>query len=320
MKKFLFVLWAAISLLGLFGSSEAIVDRIVAVVNQEVIMLSEVEKGMEASGEAIHVEDRLEKRERVKEAHRKVLNQLIDEKLIDLEVKKSGIKLASKELEAAVEDVKRRNGVTQEKMETLLEKEGLTFEAFKKQIEKKLLRAKVIQWSVKVDSTAEEKDLKEFYQNNTDRYRGMESYRPAHILFRVPKEATPDKVREIRKKCVKALERIKTGEDFGEMALLYSEDASAKDRGDLGFFKRGELLPVFEREALRLKVGEVSGIVRTDFGFHVVKLLDRKGGIPLSFEDAKEKVEVDYYEYQTDKAFKQFIGSLREKSVIEVRL
>lgn len=320
MKKFLFVLWAAISLLGLFGSSEAIVDRIVAVVNQEVIMLSEVEKGMEASGEEIQVEDRLEKRERVKEAHRKVLDQLIDEKLIDLEAKKSGIKVASKELEAAVEDIKRRNGVTQEEMETLLEKEGLTFEAFKKQIEKKLLRVKVVQWAVKVDTTAEEKDLKEFYQNNTDRYRGMESYRPAHILFRVSKEATPDEVREIRKKCVKALEKIKTGEDFGETALLYSEDASAKDQGDLGFFKRGELLPVFEREALRLKVGEVSGIVRTDFGFHIIKLLDRKGGASLPFEDAKEKVRSDFYEYQMDRAFKQFISSLREKSVIEVRL
>ena len=104
------------------------------------------------------------------------------------------------------------------------------------------------------------------------------------------------------------------------MAILYSEDASAKDRGDLGYFKRGELLPVFEKEALRLKVGEVSGIVRTEFGFHIIKLLDRKGGTPLPFEEVKEKVQADYYEYQMDKAFKQFISSLREKSVIEIRL
>lgn len=116
------------------------------------------------------------------------------------------------------------------------------------------------------------------------------------------------------------LEKIKAGQDFGEMALLYSEDPSAKDRGDLGSFKRGELLPVIEREALRLNVGQVSGIVKTDYGFHIIKLLDRKGGTPLPFEDAKEKVQSDFYEYQMEKAFKQLIGSLREKSVIEVRL
>lgn len=320
MRKLLIVLWATITLLGSFGSSEAIVDRIVAVVNQDIIMLSEVEKGMETSGEEIHVEDRLERGARLREVLQKVLNQLIDEKLIDIEVKKSGIKVTGKELEAAVEDIKHRNGVTQEELEKFLEKDGLTLEALKKQIEKKLLRAKLIHWSVKIDTTVGEKDLKEFYQKNIDRYRVMESYRPAHILFRVPKEATPDAVREIRKKCEKVLEKIKGGENFGEMALLYSEDASAKDRGDLGYFRRGDLLPIFERETLRLQVGEVSGIVKTGFGFHIIQLLDRKGGTPSPFEDVKERVQSDCYEYQMDKALKQFLSSLREKSVIDIRL
>ncbi len=71
----------------------------------------------------------------------------------------------------------------------------------------------------------------------------------------------PEQVQEIRSKCQKVLEKIKKGEDFGEMAILYSEDASAKDRGDLGYFKRGDLLPAFEKEALRLKVGEIERYV-----------------------------------------------------------
>jgi peptidyl-prolyl cis-trans isomerase SurA len=320
MRNVLFTLWVTISLLGSFGLSEAIVDRIVAVVNEEIIMLSEVEKGVAASGEEIHAGNRLERGEKVRQVRQKVLNQLIEEKLIDIEIKKSGMKMTGKELDAAVEDIKRRNNVTQEEFENYLEKDGLTFETFKKQLEKRLLRSKFIQWSVKVDVTPGEKDLGEFYQKNIDRYRTMESYRPAHILFRVPKGATPDGVQGARKKCAMVLEKIKAGGEFGEMALLYSEDPSAKDRGDLGFFKRGELLPAIEREALRLNVGEVSGIVKTDYGFHIIKLLDRKGGAPLSFEDVKERVQSDFYEYQLEKAFKQLISSLREKSVIEVRL
>jgi peptidyl-prolyl cis-trans isomerase C len=173
---------------------------------------------------------------------------------------------------------------------------------------------------VKIETKVGEKELRDFYQKNLYRYRPNESYRPSHILFVVPKGATPEEVREIRKKCQAVLEKIIRGGDFGEMALLYSEDASNKNQGDLGYFKKGELVPAFEREALRLKIGEVSGIVRTDFGFHIIKLLDRKGMEPLSYEEVKEKVQADYYDSEMEKAFRQYISTLKEKSVIEIKL
>lgn len=319
MKRLLRGLWVALIFFGLVCRGEAVVDSIVAVVNQEVIMLSEVEKALSDSGEEIRAGDRFEKKEQGKLIRQKVLDYLIEEKLIDTEIKKVGIKVAGKEVDAAVEDIRRRNNLTQEEMERYLEREGSTLDEFKKQLEKRMLRAKLIQWSVKVDPPGE-KELREYYQKNLDRYRTVESYQPAHILFRVPKGATPDQVREIRKRCSTVLDKIRSGENFGELAILYSEDPSAKDRGDLGSFRQGELLPVIEREALRLKVGQVGEIVKTDYGFHIVKLLDHKGDTAPPFEDARSKVEVDYYEYQMEKAFKQFMDSLREKSVIEVRL
>jgi peptidyl-prolyl cis-trans isomerase SurA len=309
-----------ISSFGSISSSEAIVDRIVAIVNQEIITLSEVEKWIDPLQKEIQTEDHLERRKRVRELRQKVLERLIEEKLIDHEAKRLGIKVASKEVEAAIEDIKQHNAFTQEDFEKALVKEGLTFEAFKKQIAKRLQSTKLVNFSVKVEVKAEEKNLRDFYQKNIERYQSKESYRPAHILFAIPKEATSEDIREIRKKCQKVLDKIKGGEDFGEMALLYSEDASSKDRGDLGFFKNGELLPAFEKEALRLQVGEVSGIVRTDFGFHIIKLIDRRGGGPLPFEEVMEKVKADYFEKEMEKAFRQFLTTLREKSVIEIKL
>jgi peptidyl-prolyl cis-trans isomerase SurA len=320
MKKVLFRIGLFFLIYGPISSSGAVVDRIVAVVNQEIITLSEVEKSMGPFHEEIKTEDRLERRERIQEVFRKILEKLIEEKLIDQEVKKAGIKVTSKEVEGALEEIRKRNAATQEDLEKALANEGLTVEAFRKQIEKKLQRMKFVQWAVKVEPKVGEKELKDFYQKNIDRYRTSESFRPGHILFTIPKEATPEGVLETRRKCQKVLERIKKGEDFGEMALLYSEDASSKDRGDLGFFKRGELLPAFEKEALRLQVGEVSGIVRTDFGFHLIKLLDRRGGAPSPFEEIKERVQADYYEAEVEKAFKQFLSTLKEKSVIEIKL
>jgi len=299
---------------------EAFVDRIVAIVNQEIITLSEVQKLAGPLQEEIQGKDRLERRERVHEVQRKVLDRLIEEKLIDQEVKKAGVKVTSKEIEGALEEVKRRNAITQEELEKALEKEGLTLEAYKKQIEKRIQRMKFVNWTVKVETKAGEGELRDFYQKNIDRYRSNESYRPGQIFFLVSKEAGQEEVREIRKKCQKVLERIKGGEDFGEMALLHSEDISAKDRGDLGYFKRGELLPELEKGALRLKVGEVSGIIRTSLGFHIIKLLDRKGGDAPPFEEVREKVQADYHEREMEKAFEQFLTTLKEKSVIEIKL
>lgn len=320
MKKLFLLFVFFLFLYGMFSSSEAVVDRVVAVVNQEMITLSEVEKLVNPFQEQIVAEDRLEKRERIQVLCRQVLEKLIEEKLIDQEVKKTGIKIPSKEIEATLEEVKRRNAATQEELEKALAADGLTLETYRKQIEKILQRKKLINWSVKVETKVGEKELRDFYQKNLNRYRPNESYRPSHILFVVPKGATPEEVREIRKKCQAILEKIIGGGDFGEMALLYSEDASNKNRGDLGYFKRGELVPAFEREALRLKVGEVSGIVRTDFGFHIIKLLDRKGVEPLPFEEVKEKIQADYYDSEMEKAFRQYLSTLKEKSVIEIKL
>ncbi len=320
MKRFFLLFAFFLFCHGPISFSEAVVDRVVAVVNQEIITLSEVEKWTNPLKQEIVTKDRLEKQDRVETLCRQVLEKLIEEKLIDQEVKKSGIKISSKEIEATLEEVKRRNAVTQEDLEKALAVEGLTLETYKEQIGKSLQRKKLISWSLKVEAKAGEKELREFYQKNMDRYRTNETYRPSHILFAIPKEATPEEMGEIRRKAQKVLERIKGGEDFGEMALLYSEDASSKNQGDLGYLKKGELVPAFEREALRLKVGEVSGIVRSEFGFHIIKLLNRKGMDPFPFEEVQEKVKADYYESEMEKAFKQYVSTLKEKAVIEIKL
>ena len=320
MKRFFLLFAFFLFFHGPISFSEAVVDRVVAVVNQEIITLSEVEKWTNPLKQEIVAKDRLEKQDRVEMICRQVLEKLIEEKLIDQEVKKSGIKISSKEIEATLEEIKRRNAITQEGLEKALAVEGLTLETYKEQIGKSLQRKKLISWSVKVEARDGEKELREFYQKNMDRYRTNETYRPSHILFAIPKEATPEEMDEIRRKAKKVLERIKGGEDFGEMALLYSEDASSKNRGDLGYFKKGEILPAFERETLRLKVGEVSGIVRSEFGFHIIKLLDRKGMDPFPFEEVQERVKADYYESEMEKAFKQYISTLKEKAVIEIKL
>jgi peptidyl-prolyl cis-trans isomerase SurA len=320
MKKVLIVGWCLVILWGVARQGEAVVDRIVAIVNQEIITLSEVDRLIASHLDEIQAGNRLEREQKLRELRLKALDRLIEEKVLDYEAKKAGIKATSKEVETVIDDIRRRSNATQEDLEQALTREGLTYESYRKEIERQLTRQRFVQWSMKVEPKVSEKELREFYEKNLQQYRTLESYRPAHILFVVPKNATPEQTLEIRMQCQKVLDRIKNGESFSEMALLYSQDPTSKDGGDLGFFKKGELLPPLERAALRLKVGEVSGIVRTDFGFHLIKLLDRKGGLPVPYEDVKEKIQADYLGRELEKAVEQFISSVKEKSVIEIKL
>jgi peptidyl-prolyl cis-trans isomerase SurA len=321
MKKLLFGTGIFFLCYGPVSPGGAVVDRIVAVVNQEIITFSEIEKWSRPFQKEIQAEDRLERRERIQEVFRKVLDRIIEEKLIEQEAKKSGIKVTSKEIDVAVEEVKQQNKINQEELEKALATEGLTLEAFKKDLEKRILRTKFVHSAVKVEQRAGEKELIEFFQKNVNQYWVNESYRPAHILFLIQQEATPEQIRGIRKKSQKVLEKIREGADFAKMAIEYSEDTSSrKEGGDLGYFKKGELLPTLEREAMKLQVGEVSDLIRTEVGFHILKLLDRKGGEPPPFEEIKEKVQADYYEKELEKAYQQFLSKLKEKSVIEIKL
>ena len=321
MKRLVILGFVILGFAGGLSTSEAVVDRVVAVVNEEVITLSEVDRVIAPFlKEAVKAEDRLERKEQLNRIRRQALDTLIEEKLLDYEIKKAGMKVTPREVEAIVDDIKKQNKATQQDLEMALAKEGMTFEQYKTQIEKRILRTKLVQWSAKVEPQASEKQLRDFYEQNAERYKTPETFRPAHILFGIPKEAPPEKVQEVRKKCQEVLERIRKGEDFGEMALLYSQDPSAKERGDLGYFKKGELLPAFEKELNRLRVGEVGGIIRTEFGFHLIKLLDRRGGTPMPFEEAKARVQREYFESEMDRAVRRYITSLKEKSVIDIRL
>ncbi len=300
--------------------AHAVTDGVAAVVNQEIITLSEVEKWIEAHPEEIKAEDRLERRAQRNALGRKILEKLIEEKLIEQEAIRIGTRVTAKEVELAMDDVKQRFGIGQEELEKALEREGLTLEAYKKEISRRIQRMKLINWAVKVETKVEEKDLRNFYNQHVALYKTDEIYRPSQVFFAVPKEASAEEIQQIRKQCEKVLAKVQAGEDFGELALLYSQDVSAKDKGELGYFKRGELQPAFEKEFLTLKVGEVSGVIRTSSGFHIIKLMDRKGGAFIPFEEVREKVRSDYLGKETEKALQEFLGTLRAKSVIEINL
>lgn len=139
--------------------------------------------------------------------------------------------------------------------------------------------------------TLREGEAERYYKENLSDYVQPEKIRARHILVRVPKDADEEVLQAARKKIEGILEKVQGGEDFAELARMNSEDSSASRGGDLGYFEQGQMVKAFEDAAFALKPGETSGIVRSKFGFHIIKVEDHKDAIEKSFDEVRSRIE-----------------------------
>jgi peptidyl-prolyl cis-trans isomerase SurA len=308
---------------GLVGGTcgARIIDKIVAIVNGEIITLSELDlyppkptRGFPATPNP------LEQEGEILESQRGILDYLIEEKLIDQQCRKRGIRVSPRDIDMAIEDVKRAHAVTLEQLKMALAADGVSWEEYRQRMGEQIKRMKLISHVVRRDFTLDDDALRRFYAQNIQRFKEPDHIRISHILVMIPQNADDLLVAALRHKGKTILERLRRGEDFQELARLYSDDASGKTGGDLGFFKRGELLPELEGIAFNLKPGEISGLVWTKIGFHIVKITERREGRVIPFEDVFEKVKGQYVEEQSERLFKGWLKKLKAQSFIEVKL
>ena len=163
-------------------------------------------------------------------------------------------------------------------------------------------------------------DVQTFYDKNKDKYVEEEQVRARHILIKVPPEASPADDAKLKGKADDALKRAKQGEDFATLATQLSDDGSKENGGDLGFFPHGRMVPAFEEAAFALQPGQMSEVVRTQFGYHIIKVEERKTGRALGFEEAKAQVKDDLTQQQTYERYRQYMAGLRSKAKVEVLL
>ena len=160
-----------------------------------------------------------------------------------------------------------------------------------------------------------EDELKKYYEEKKDDYKTKEQVSAAHILIRV-KESDDDKA--ALEKAESILKDIKGGKDFSELAKENSDCPSGTKGGELGYFSRGQMVPEFEETAFKLKVGEVSEIVKTNFGYHIIKVLDKKEAKQKEFDEVKEEIERQLLAEKQKKALIDYTETLKGKAKIEI--
>lgn len=323
MKKLMGTMVAALLLSGATARAE-LVDRVAAVVNRDVIALSEVEKRAapelaRAGQQERDPAKRAELRTRIIKGS---LDALIGEKLMEEQIQELGLGVTDAELEAAMADVRRQNNAADDAaFERLLASEGFTLAAYKDFLRKQMGRMKLVQMRVSPKVKVSEEDLKAAYTQYSKMESGDSEVHARHILVQVDPNAPADKVEAARKKAeALAAEARKPGVDFVALAKAKSEGPSAADGGDLGFFKRGVMVPAFERVAFSLNQGEVSEPVRTQFGWHILKVEEKRAVDVAPFEQVKGELEAKLKMQKTEKYVEQYVQELRQKASVEVKM
>ncbi|HEX8960597.1 MAG TPA: peptidylprolyl isomerase [Geobacteraceae bacterium] len=247
------------------------------------------------------------------------LDQMIDKRLAEQKIKELDIKVSDDEVRQAIEDVKKQNNLTQEALVSALQAQGLSFDQYKTQLREQIERLRLMGQEVRSKVQVGEKEVRAFYDSNPARF-GDEVFQARHIYFKIDDKTPPADVKRIMATAMSVLQEARSGKDFADLAKQYSDDQlTAKEGGELGTFKKGETLPEIEKTVEAMTPGDISDLVKTPAGFHIIKLEKKFVKSVKSFDEAKGEIEDLLYRKKSEERYNQWIADLRKAAAIEIK-
>jgi peptidyl-prolyl cis-trans isomerase SurA len=294
-----------------------LLDRVIALVNKEVITWSELYRMMEQEAtDEMKTLDEAERRNIFKEHEEEFLDRLIDIRLQVQEAKRLGIEASPEDVEEATENIKKKYALTDEALKASLEKEGLTFDEYKERLSEQILISKLVNQQVRGKIVVSDEEIDEFYTKHKDEFVLEESYKLRQIFFKMPE--SDDMKRDLEEKASDIIERIQNGEDFSHLAQEYSEDPSGKLGGDLGYIQRKFMAKEFIDALSDMSIGDSSMPFWTEQGLNIIKLEDKKAA--KTEEALREEIKNRLFEEKFIKSYNSWVKDLRNGARIVIRL
>ncbi len=248
---------------------------------------------------------------------RKALDQYLAVELLYQEGRTLGLQDVDTQVEAMWSGAEKQAG-SREKFEEQLAKDGLTADQAKDNIKKNIYVRAVITQKIVPAIKVEDAELLASYQANQDQYKHGEQVGARHILIKIPAKATEEDKKQAREKLEGIRRDLAAGKDFQETAKAVSDCPSKTRGGDLGYFGKGRMVPEFEKVAFGLKEGEISPVVETQFGFHVIQVYGKKAPGVTPFEEVKKQVEAKVKNEKFNQAVSDYVGELRKKAKVDI--
>lgn len=287
------------------ADASVVVDRVIAVVNNEIITMSDLQREVAKTAE--------------KTDERLLLEDMINRKLQMAAAKRAGIDVTDLEVTDAVADIIKRNSMDRRQFEAALAKEGLSPEQYRAELKEQMTLSRVFNKFVRSGLTVDEGELRAFYERNPKAFELPEEIRVRQVFLKVPENATTSQISALQEKANKAYKRARSGEDFVLLVREYSDAAAASADGDLGFMQRESALPEIEKAVVGLKTGELAGPIRSSLGFHVIRLEEIRTRTK-SYEKVKDEIANLLYNQKLENTYRSWLQTLRNESDIENRL
>lgn len=300
------------------GSKEATTEgnEKVAVVNGVAINRAEFDRDMDGVKQQFLSMGQPMPPERLAEVQNEVLQNLISTELLYQEAQKQGIKVEASDVEKRLASLKQRFP-TEDQFNNVLDKMNLTEAGLKSQLERSLVIEKLIDQEVNDKISVSDEEIKAYYDANPSLFKQPEQVRASHILVKVDKGADAAQKEAALKKIQGIQQKLKGGADFATLAKESSDCPSSAKGGDLGYFRRGQMVKPFEDAAFALKPGEMSDIVETQFGYHIIKLTDKKTEAVIPLDDVKERLGQYLKQQKSQKEVAAYIAKLTSEAKIE---
>lgn len=255
--------------------------------------------------------------ERRDEILRGALDQLVVYTLLSQESRSRGIKVEETEIDQKVQQL-RAKFPNEEAFAKALAGRGLTVDRLKHDARVDLSVTKLMDAEMATEPAPTEEDAKSFYDKNPDRFKQGEKVRASHILIKVDQKAPAAAKQKARAEIDGVLKQAKAGGDFAKLAQEHSQDGSAAQGGDLNYFTREQMVPEFAKVAFELKPGQISDVVETQFGYHVIKVVDHQAARTMPYEQVTAQIKQFLGNQKKQQHADTFIAGLKKKSKIEV--
>ncbi|HEX4461341.1 MAG TPA: peptidylprolyl isomerase [Polyangia bacterium] len=305
---------------GAAARAARVVDRVVAVVNDDIILETELDQFAAPQYRGPDPETP-EGKKAWDDIKRKSLEAMIDSKLIQEQASELKLAVTSEEVDRAIQQVKQQNKLDDSTFVEALKTQGYTMDSYRKSLRKQILELKVVSQAVRSRVSVGDEEVRTYYKQNEKALSGEDrEVRLRQILIATSDKMGDDEIDRKKKVATKVVELAREGHPFADLAKQYTDDEGTKDvGGDLGFLAKGTLVDELDAAVQAMEPGDVRGPIRTARGWVILQLVERKAADIRPFEEVKEQLRKQLYDQQVEKAQQSWLKELRKKAHVEVR-
>jgi peptidyl-prolyl cis-trans isomerase SurA len=302
------------------GLRAELVDRVVAIVNNDIILQSDLNEVMATIGTTLDEQgfSQAQKRQILEEKRGQILEQMIYDKLTDQQVQQHQINIGEDEVDATIERIRKLNQMSADDLRRRLELEGISYDTYRKQIKDKMLRARLVNREVKSKIVITDEDIRSYYDAHGDDYGVHTKYELRHILIKFPQEADSDAKKDALARINHIYDALQKGGSFEKLAREYSEAPSAERNGLLGVFDLNILSDPIKQALKGLEAKQFTKAVDTEQGYQIfyVESFNQTGGRRI--DDVRSEIQEKLFADVVDRKFNEWIKELRQRSHIQI--